>query len=63
MYSQELRMERYLIIYIWKILKGYAPNCGIEETIDNQRLGRRIKIPSLLSTGRRSIQTLRENSF
>ena len=45
------------------MLEGYSPNCGIEETTDIQRLGRRIKIPSLFSTGSRSKPTLRENSF
>jgi len=30
MYSQEKRMERYRIIYTWKILEGIAPNVGIQ---------------------------------
>jgi len=30
MYSQERRMERYGIIYTWKILEGVAPNVGIQ---------------------------------
>ena len=30
MYSQERRMDRYWIIYIWKILEGIAPNVGID---------------------------------
>ena len=63
MYSQERRMERYRIIYMWKILEGYAPNCGIEEAPLNERLGRKVKIPSLVQNGRKGIQTLRENSF
>ena len=63
MYSQQRRMERYRIIYVWKILEGYAPNCGIEVAQTNERLGRKVKIPSLLRNGRQAIQTLRENSF
>ena len=63
MYSQERRMERYRIIYVWKILEKYAPNCGIEIAPENKRLGRKCKIPSLVPNGRRAIQTLRENSF
>ena len=63
MYSQERRMERYRIIYIWKILEKYAPNCGIELAIPNKRLGRKCKIPNINHNGRRAIQTLRENSF
>ena len=63
MSSQERRMERYRIMYIWKILEGYAPNCGVEETPINPRIGRKIKISTLAKNGRAAIQTLRENSF
>ena len=63
MYSQERRMERYRVIYIWKILEGYAPNCGIEVALDNARLGRKCKIPQIVQNGRKAIQTLREQSF
>ena len=63
MSSQERRIERYRIMYIWKILEGYAPNCGVELAPENSRLGRKIKIPSLSKKGRQAIQTMRENSF
>ena len=63
MLSQERRMERYRILYVWKILEGYAPNCGIEVAQENPRLGRKVKIPSLVRNGRKSIQTLREQGF
>ena len=39
MNSQERRMERYRIIYIWKILESLVPNCGVYLTND-QRLER-----------------------
>ena len=42
MYSQERRMERYRVIYMWKILEGYVPNCGVELANENPRLGRKI---------------------
>ena len=29
MQSQERRLERYRIIYVWKIIEGLVPNCGI----------------------------------
>ena len=32
MYSQQRRMERYRIIYTWKILEGLVPNCGLKCT-------------------------------
>ena len=63
MYSQDRRMERYRAIYMWKILEGYVPNCGVELATLNERLGRKIKIPSLTKNGRQAIQTLREQSF
>ena len=63
MYSQERRMERYRIIYIWKKLENPAPNCGVNLAPENERLGRRCQIPKLKSQGRQAIQTLREQSF
>ena len=63
MSSQERRMERYRILYIWKILEGKAPNCGIILAPENERLGRKCEIPKLKSRGRVAIQTLREQSF
>ena len=51
------------MLYVWKILEGYAPNCGIEVAQENPRLGRKVKIPSLVRNGRKSIQTLREQGF
>ena len=63
MYSQERRMERYRIIYVWKILKGVVPNCGVKLAPDNERLGRKVSIPSLQRNGRKAIHTLREQSF
>ena len=63
MLSQERRMERYRIFYIWKIIEQKAPNCGVEVAAENERLGRRCLIPSLQRNGRTAIQTLREQTF
>ena len=60
MYSQERRMERYRVIYIWKILEGISPNCGITES-HSERRGREILVPNV--KGRGKIHTLREGSF
>ena len=60
MYSQERRMERYRAIYVWKILEGISPNCGIEVTSSDRR-GREVRVPPSKGTGR--IHTLREASF
>ena len=45
-YSQERRMERYRVIYIWKILEGISPNCGIQETHTDRR-GREVQVPKV----------------
>ena len=60
MYSQERRMERYRAMYVWKILEGLAPNCGLEETSSDRR-GREVKIDQ--SKGSCKIKTIREGSF
>ena len=44
MYSQQRRMERYRVIYSWKILEGLVPNCGLKFT-SNERRGREAVIP------------------
>ena len=59
-YSQERRMERYRAIYVWKILEGISPNCGLEETFSERR-GREVKVPPVKGKG--AIQTIREKSF
>ena len=63
MLSQERRMERYRILYVWKILENRVPNCGVAEAAENKRLGRRCAIPSLQKNGRRAIQSLREQTL
>ena len=57
---QQRRLERYRIIYSWKILEGLAPNCGLEE-VYSERRGRGIKIPTL--KGKQAVRTMREQSF
>ena len=63
MLSQERRMERYRVLYIWKIIEKKTPNCGIELAPQNERLGRRCAVPPLQKNGRTAIQTLREQSL
>ena len=60
MLSQERRAERYKALYIWKILEGLVPNCGLETT-NSERRGREIKVPDLKGSSR--VKTLRENGF
>ena len=61
MLSQQRRLERYKIIYIWKILENRVPNCGIQVQ-ENLRLGRLVTVPPMKRCASK-IQTLRENSF
>jgi hypothetical protein len=60
MYSQQRRLERYRLIYTWKILEGLVPNCGLNFT-SNERRGREALIPPL--KGKAHIKRLREQSF
>ena len=61
--SQQRRLERYRIIYIWKILEGKSPNCGISPADSSERIGRMCSIPAVSKKAPARIQTLRENSF
>ena len=60
MNSQNRRLERYRIIYTWKILEEMVPNCGLEVS-HSERRGRQVVIPPL--KGSPSIRKLREQSF
>lgn len=65
MYSLERRRERYLIIYIWKIINGIVPNIDSRNaitTMENPRRGLLCKIPPVGGTWRK-IQSLKENSI
>ena len=62
MLSQERRMQRYKIIYVWKILEGRVPNNGIIQA-DYLRKGRLCEITTLKKNCSQKIKTLRDNSF
>ena len=61
LYSQERRMERYRIIYVWKIQKKLVPNCGLVFSAEDSRRGLECIIPAL--KGPKGVQSLREKSF
>ena len=63
MYSEQRRLERYIVIYTWKVLQGFVPNPGIKEAMKNEYLGRRCELPKINHKARKAIQTLKENSF
>ena len=60
MYSQQRRLERYRILYTWKILEGLVPNFGLVSKFSERR-GREVHIPPL--KGAQSVKKLFEQSF
>ena len=50
MYSQHIRLERYLILNAWKIHKRIVPNCGLEFTNEETRRGTEVITPNLKGT-------------
>ena len=44
--SQQRRLERYRVIYIWKILEKLSPNCGINSD-ENELRGRMCQVPPI----------------
>ena len=60
--SLQRRRERYICIYMWKILENIVPNFGVE-VIDNERTGRYCRIPTIRSTVPHRINNLRFKSM
>ena len=46
LYSIQIRLERYMIIYMRKIIEGKVPNCGMSWTF-SERKGRLCSTPPL----------------
>ena len=63
MLSVQRRLERYRMLYTWKILETLAPNCGIMEIPESNqsRQGRRLEI--LKSKGNAQTNKLKEQCF
>ena len=62
LYSVQRRHERYMIIYIFKILKGLVPNCGIIFR-ESERRGFTADIKVCKSTAPSIAKQMRTNSF
>ena len=58
LYSLQRRRERYIIIYVWKIIEGLVPNFGINTSV-NLRTGRFCVVPHVRSSTHRRVQSLR----
>ena len=61
MNSEQRRLERYQIIYVWKVIHGLVPNCGIKWTECEERRGRMCEIRP--NRGKSQAQNLRRQSF
>ena len=62
LYSLERRRERYIAIYVWKVMEGLVPNFGIE-ICSNNRTGRYGIVPKISSTAPHRVKTIRFNSL
>ena len=62
MNSQQRRIERYKILYCWKIVENIVPNCGIGiNSAEEKRTGRKCTVRKLI--GPQKVKTLRDSSF
>ena len=61
--SLQRRRERYVILMMWKVLKGVVPNCCNIQFAQTSRHGVRAIIPSLSRASSLSNQTLYDGSF
>ena len=62
LFSLQRRREKYICIYVWKILEGIVPNFGIE-SMHNKRKGRYCKVPLLSPSAPGKIRTIRFGSM
>ena len=61
--SLQRRRERYLIIHMWKIINGHAPNDISVKHYQHNRLGVKCRIPDLPNSAPRSAKTAYDHSF
>ena len=64
LFSLHRRAERYMIIYVWKIIKGIIMNFTTNPILSkvNPRTGRMVQLPSLHKK-KGHLQTVQYNSF
>ena len=63
MYSQQRRRERYMVIYMWKVLEGLVPNFGNIAHHNHQRHGRLCVLPRVKPSAPARIKTIRYPSL
>ena len=62
-YSLERRRERYLIIYLWKMMENLVPKCIDLKRRNGGRNGRSFRLPLLCRTASTRLKTIRDGSF
>ena len=62
LFSQERRLERYRVIYIWKSLEKLIPECGLESYVSLRR-GRLVKVKPLSTQSSAKTKSIRDGSF
>jgi hypothetical protein len=63
MLSLQRRLERYRILYVWKVIEAQVSNCGIKVRGEDARLGRMCDVPPLNKRASQAVQTMREQTF
>ena len=63
MLSLQRRLERYRILYTWKILEGQAPNCGINASGLGDRQGRKCVVPQINNKSSAAVKTMKDQTF
>jgi hypothetical protein len=63
MISLQRRLERYQIVYVWKILEGRTLSCGISASTAEGRKGRMCQVPKINTKSFSATQTLKEQTF
>ena len=61
--SLQRRRERYIIIHVWKIIKGLAPNDINLKSYEHIRLGTRCQIPPLQKKAPTYAKSIYDSSF
>ena len=62
LYSVERRQERFMIVYLFKMLHGFVPNLGMTYT-ENDRTGTHFSQPTIKKTATTCFKQMRTQSF
>ena len=54
-------MERYKIIYVWKMINGLVPDIGMIKTKFNDRIGLMVEEPSIMSSQTKAMSLMMDS--